>query len=31
MKSVNLYWAVVWTIFMAGCENHKVVNIHGRL
>ncbi len=29
MKSVNLYWAVVWTIFMAGCENHKVVNIEG--
>lgn len=29
MKSVNLYWAVVWTIIMAGCENHKVVNIEG--
>lgn len=29
MKFVNLYWAVVWAIIMAGCENRQVVNIEG--
>jgi len=29
MKSVNLFWAVVWAIVTAGCENHQVVNIEG--